>query len=61
MPRSPRARPEIKGLSRKTVRRGTVLNAKCGFTVKLKGTGKRRKVRVRAYFAGTPGIAPIGR
>ncbi len=32
-----------------------------GSKVKLKGTGKRREVRVRAYFAGTPGIAPIGR
>jgi Ca2+-binding RTX toxin-like protein len=52
---------EIKGVMRKTVRRGTVLDARCRFTSTLKGTRKRRKVRVKGFFAGTPQIAPIGR
>jgi Ca2+-binding RTX toxin-like protein len=38
---------------------GTTLNAKCAFTVKLKGRVKRSKVK--AYFAGTPALAPVTR
>lgn len=51
---------QIRGLARRALRRGTVLDGRCGFTVTLKGR-RRGKVRVRAYFAGTPGIGPLSR
>jgi hypothetical protein len=38
---------------------GTTLDAKCAFTVKLKGRVKRGKLR--AFFAGTPALAPLTR
>jgi Ca2+-binding RTX toxin-like protein len=53
-------RLEIKGIGRRTIRRGTVLSGKCAFTVKLKGKASKR-VRVTARFAGTPSLAPIVR
>ena len=51
---------QIRGVRRRAVRRGTVLDGRCAFTMKLKAKGRRR-IRVKAYFAGTPSVAPIGR
>ena len=50
---------EIRGLGRRVRRRGTVLDARCAFTVRLRSKGRRSKLRVKAYFAGTPAVAPI--
>jgi hypothetical protein len=50
---------EVKGVGRKTIRRGTVLNDKCTFTVKLSGKAKKR-LRIKSRFAGTPALAPFG-
>lgn len=51
---------QIRGARPRTLRRGTVLNDRCRFTVRLRGSGKRR-LRVKASFAGTPSLAPIAR
>lgn len=51
---------EVKGVGRRTIRTGTVLSGKCTFTLKLKGRAKK-KVRVKAFFAGTPALAPVSR
>ena len=50
---------EVRGLRKRLVRHGTVLDGRCAFSVKLKAK-VRRRIRVKAYFAGTPAVAPIG-
>jgi hypothetical protein len=49
---------EIKGVGRNTIRKSTVLDAKCAFAIKLKGKAKKR-LRIKSRFAGTPGLAPF--